>query len=883
MSVSRPLSPLNIPGRLTTALAPLRNSLKLFLAVNILAIVLLVFITVLLTATVLYDRLLTRQAQETAVGVAEQTYIAVAALMPYGPSRAELMATVAAIKEAHKSSPYQIEIFRGALIDAQYGRVDQPAMDAGILRVMLSGRQEIDHNHGTSRYIYPLIAESSCLTCHVGADERSVLGVVEVRQNTAVLAKKMRKEYTGLFVLYGILTIGLVGILTWFVITRVSSAMALFREKTSAIDSVTDLSKMREMTSARFSFSELDQAFIAVGNLAERLQDVAVDKDILEFEIKILNKFIITSNVVQDWQQFVKNLLVDINAVIDTYALLAFFQNGEEEYELDVFWRSTASERDRAHMELIIQRQLYSTFKLAGDSPAVKIIHHEAAADLPLPSHLDLRDIELHTKSLFLDTPKVGGIVGIGVQSRLVTDPIYHIVLDSVLSTLINLVGSVKAISKYTKDLEYYATRDPLTDLHNQRMFWELLGYECGRAARHAYPFALLVIDLDNFKAVNDRYGHVFGDFFLKQFADVLRRNVRDGDFVARYGGDEFTILLPETARQQAYTVASRIVEGVSAMNVLTTNGIRITSTVSIGMAMYPEHGKTPQDLFLVADNMMYVVKGEGKNSIAVPDMDDMVQIFKNENEINFLVYQALEQQTLLPYFQPIVDFATGLPFAHELLMRIKHPDGRMMPAGEFIKTAEKIGLIYKLDHLLMEKAFQAVSEQGYQEKLFINISPKAFIAPEFLAKVQEMTQKYGMTPDRIVLEVTERDTVSNISMLQKFTAVMKSEGYQFAIDDFGSGYSSFRYLKLFPVDYIKIEGDFIRNLQDDSDYQAYVKSIVTLAKELGIKTVAEHVENEEIFEAARRMGVDFCQGFYSGCPDPSLKDSTRVCLPQNT
>ena len=280
-------------------------------------------------------------------------------------------------------------------------------------------------------------------------------------------------------------------------------------------------------------------------------------------------------------------------------------------------------------------------------------------------------------------------------------------------------------------------------------------------------------------------------------------------------------------------------------------------------MAMYPEHGKTPQELFLVADTMVYKVKGAGKNSVAIPDMDmeDMTQTFKKDNEINLLVYRALGQECLLPYFQPIVDFATGVPYAYELLMRIRHPEGRVVPACEFIKAAEKIGLLYELEQLLQEKAFRAITEQGYQGKLFVNISPKAFIAPEFVDNIREMTKRFGITPDRIVLQVTERDTAGNIPTLQKFAASMKNEGYLFAIDDFGSGYSSFRYLKLFPVDCIKIEGDVIRNLKNDPDYRAYVKSIVTLAKEMGIKTVAKHVESEKCVRGPP-LGIDFLPGY---------------------
>jgi len=230
-----------------------------------------------------------------------------------------------------------------------------------------------------------------------------------------------------------------------------------------------------------------------------------------------------------------------------------------------------------------------------------------------------------------------------------------------------------------------------------------------------------------------------------------------------------------------------------------------------------------------------------------------------------------LDQQKIVPYFQPICNAATGEMVIHELLMRIQLGD-QIVTANDFIEEAETMGIVHKMDYQLIEKAFIQMKEQGYQGMLFINLSPKALIVGEFVARVRRLAVEFDIVPSRIVFEITERETVSNLSLLEKFVLDIKLQGFSFAIDDFGSGYSSYQYIKRFPVDYIKIEGEFIRNMLTDEVYLAFVKSIVTLAQELRIKTIAEYVEDGETLAEVCRLGIDYAQGYHVSRPSPVIR-----------
>jgi diguanylate cyclase (GGDEF)-like protein len=819
--------------------------------------------------THIHQASLRKAAVEQSGVLARMTFQAMSQVMFAGWNRQQLQDFAAATRNSLAGTRSSITLFRSTTVSSRFGAIDQPEGDALVQAALTQGKigQAVTRDD-VARYVFPLKAEAHCLQCHQNAKPGDVLGAIDVRQDMASAIATSRHEF-----LMAVFWLAPLPFLAAFLVvlrinTSIGRSIGTLKSRVEQITRVDDL-RFLNAEQGSLGFREFDEVFDQIRLVAHRLRTLAVDKDLLEFEIRLMEKFIITSEVVKDWREYVKELLLEINRVMESYALFCIFKVEDELFNLDIFWLGQPTEGQRHDLETRIRGTLLANPYFCEVTEIV--INHTIADPSRTLQPVSATDMDLQTKSLLVETPKIGGIVGIGVQADELADSTRALVMDSVLSTLLNVVGSVKAIHKYTKDLEYYATRDPLTNLYNQRVFWELLEYEIGRATRHQQRFALLVIDLDNFKSVNDTYGHHVGDQFLQEFATTLRHALRLEDVVARYGGDEFVAILPELAGDEAYAAAERLVAMASEVLAIAPDGGRAKASVSIGMAVYPDHADNKKDLFLLADNMMYKAKAEGKNRAVQPNDADIAEAFRRIGEKSQMVLQAIEQKSVQPYFQPIMHTDSRQVEAVEVLSRIQTEQG-LFEAGEFIELAEKMGVIHKLDYIVIDKALAHIMERGYTGLVFINLSPRAMVLNEFLPKVKEIVSRHGIEPCRIVFEITERETIKSISLLTKFVASLKLDGFQLAVDDFGSGFSSYHYLKHFPIDFIKIEGEFVLNVCRDETDSAFVRSIATLAKDLGIRSIAEYVEDEEVLQQIRAAGVDFAQGWHVGRPQPTIE-----------
>ena len=450
-----------------------------------------------------------------------------------------------------------------------------------------------------------------------------------------------------------------------------------------------------------------------------------------------------------------------------------------------------------------------------------------------------IRSLELWGKNL-LDDPTIEGIV---LNARDVTER-----------------------KRFEAEIQRLAYYDALTGLANRRLLRDRVKQALAMARRHQSSMALLYLDLDRFKAVNDTLGHDAGDELLKEVAKRLQSSIRDSDTLARLGGDEFAILLSETrAEDDAVVVARRIVESLQQSVWVQQHPVHIGT--SVGISVFPQDGTTYEELTKHADIAMYRAKAEKSGyqfyrpELSVYTRDRLIL----EEEFR----QTLDQGKLKLHYQPVLQLATRTIVGAEALARWANPRRGDVPPAEFIPLAEETGMIGALDRWVVSTAarFDEAKSDGWNGWIAVNLSPRTLNDPTIVPYVAKEIESAGLDPERLVVEITESAAMRNPEATAELLLELKRIGVQVALDDFGMGYSSLAYLKAFPIDILKLDKSFVRGVGAESKDERLVEAVIRLAHGLGMLVLAEGVEQQRQLNFLMAEGCDLVQGYLIGAP----------------
>jgi EAL domain-containing protein (putative c-di-GMP-specific phosphodiesterase class I) len=360
--------------------------------------------------------------------------------------------------------------------------------------------------------------------------------------------------------------------------------------------------------------------------------------------------------------------------------------------------------------------------------------------------------------------------------------------------------------------------------------------------------------------------GHAAGDLVLQAVARALVADIGPDDVVARLGGDEFAVLLKETGQEAAKRLAESLLATVRERRV-TLAGVVVAMSTSIGVARFGDDEPGAVDLLAAADLAMYAAKEAGGDRVHLFAADDQRVVgVQSRQRCAEQIQRALEEDRFELHWQPIIDLATGDDTHRELLLRMVGDDGELIPPGAFIPTAERFGLIGAIDRWVVRRAIALLAEHECVS-LEVNLSAATIGDPDLGAVIERELAATAVDPSRLVFEITETAAIANIDEASSFAERIASVGCGFALDDFGAGFSTFYYLKRLPLDYLKIDGDFVRGLTRSQTDQLIVKAMVDIAQGMGLKTIAEFVENAETAALLRQLGVDYSQGYHHGRP----------------
>lgn len=449
-----------------------------------------------------------------------------------------------------------------------------------------------------------------------------------------------------------------------------------------------------------------------------------------------------------------------------------------------------------------------------------------------------------------------------------------HIGSDGAVQYITGTARDITAQKAYETELTYQAQHDKLTGLPNRNFFQQELEYLISRIARSGETCALIYLDLDQFKYVNDTIGHASGDDLLIEVGQLLKDKLREGDLLTRFGGDEFTILLYDTNDHTIDIVAHNLLAFFESYQFYSKSQ-HFNITCSMGITYINNHTESAENALSQADIACNMAKKQGRNCFHVYDAADK-QLDGMTEDMGWAsrVKNAYENDHFFLVYQPIVSVYDGKVEDYEVLLRMNLDDGQRILPGGFIPAAERFGLIHNVDRWTVSRAMHALvklHEENSHIRFAINLSGRAFDDKELLPMIQGILDNTGLEPTCLTFEITETAAIANITAAKIFIAKLKDMGCQFALDDFGTGFCSFAYLKNLPVDKLKIDGSFVQSLDTSKVDRAMVQSMNQIAHALDKKTIAEFVQNENTLNILRDYGVDFAQGHHLGKPLPEI------------
>ena len=460
-----------------------------------------------------------------------------------------------------------------------------------------------------------------------------------------------------------------------------------------------------------------------------------------------------------------------------------------------------------------------------------------------------------------------------------------HIGADGNVQYITGTARDITEQKVYEKELTYQAQHDKLTGLKNRSFFQEELECLIPRLTRSGETCALIYLDLDQFKYVNDTIGHAAGDELLIEVSQLLKDKLRDGDLLARFGGDEFTILLYDTNEHTIDIVAHNLLGFFESYRFFSKSQL-FNITCSMGITLIDRNTLSAESALSHADIACNIAKTEGRNCFHLYDpankqLDGMAEDMGWANRVK----NAYENDHFSLVYQPIVCISDGIVNDYEVLLRMNMDDGQRILPGGFIPAAERFGLINHVDRWTVSRSMHALvklHEKNKNIRFSINLSGRAFEDKELLPMIQGILDNTGLEPTSLTFEITETAAIANITAAKTFITKLKNMGCQFALDDFGTGFCSFAYLKNLPVDKLKIDGSFVQSLDTSKVDRAMVQSMSQIAHALGKQTIAEFVQNEKTLSLLKKYGVDFAQGHYLGKPQAAI-DTKKIILINET